>query len=846
MSSDKVIKDGALIFLLALMLRLTYLFAIEHLVVQEGDAFYFLSGGSELLNFAHSILNGKLNSLEAALAALGQVGATDAQVMSSAKLADRFMNDGPVITTYMAVVNLLAGVPPGSKDFNAHIWNLGTIISIVSSLSCVCTYLLARRFFGRLTAILAALFLAFYPSACLNVQSCYSEIFCSALLPLWLLFVDRLKERRSRAPLDGPVVFLGFLTAALMLSKPLFYLLPPAVALAYLLTGRNGLRSGLKTMSLKALPFCLGLALVFAPWLFITRAIAGKPLLTVTRSPAFNLFLGSDLKRDGWRAYPFQRDIPTVPADAINRLFLSFKQEPLAVASMEVRKVPRLLAGSWNEFRYKVFGLDSAQQDFIHRLLLLLGLSGLMLTLSARDKNQCRFALLSLLVLVAHLSYCAFEPISRYNYTAIPILAILAGHCLARLGPTTALPALLSLSSLLVLILSNYRTLAVLMASPSVLGNGELELITASICALSVLAFAGFLCRTSAGTARPFKATLAALTIFGSAAVCTFFCVLNDRELYTVSHSLLRPVKTSLSLSTLPPGDKVNLLLDLESPVSPLSLMIAVNGRAVQTKALPYMAVKRDQQFFEILNLQLKGMGGDANRLRQWWLVQLPRTFFKSGENKLSIEAQAPALIFGGGRYKPSVELLSWTKGFTTSERDLRPYIDGGKPGINLSYLNLKSSPLPGPLPGLNQGRLIFEKTLPEREIAGHNPLASDLLARTTFKPEPATLFVFACEARSKQKQGDFCAQVIFRGKEGNREITWISPMTPMALPLAKSFRAYGFADFLPPQLTALESVDVEVKVLPYQQELPFLQRKRALSRSLLMRQARLSLVALP
>ncbi len=168
------------------------------------------------------------------------------------------------------------------------------------------------------------------------------------------------------------------------------------------------------------------------------------------------------------------------------------------------------------------------------------------------------------------------------------------------------------------------------------------------------------------------------------------------------------------------------------------------------------------------------------------------------------------------------------------------------KPGINLSYLNLKSSPLPGPLPGLNQGRLILEKPLPEREIAGHNPLASNMLARTTFKPEPSTLFVFSCEARSRQKQGDFYAQVIFRGKEGDREITWISPMTPMALPLSQSFRAYGFADFLPAQLTALKSVDVEVKVLPYQQELPFLQRKRALSRSLLMRQARLSLVALP
>ncbi|MBI5173475.1 MAG: glycosyltransferase family 39 protein [Candidatus Obscuribacter sp.] len=842
MSSDKVIKDGALIFLLALALRLTYLFAIEHLVVQEGDAFYFLSGGSELLKFTEAVLTGKLNSFEALLAALGQVGATDAQVMSSAKLADRFMNDGPVITTYMAVVNLLAGVPPGSKDFNAHIWNLGIIISIVSSLSCVCTYLLARRFYGRFAAILAALFLAFYPPACLNVQSCYSEIFCSALLPLWLYFIDRLQERRSRAPLDGYVIFLGFLTAALMLSKPLFYLLPPAVALAYLLTGRNGFRSGLKTMSKKALPFGLGLAMIFAPWLFITRAIAGKPLLTVTRSPAFNLFLGSDLARDGWRAYPFQQDIPTVPADAINRLLRSFKQEPLAVASMEVRKVPRLLAGSWNEFRYKVFGLDTAQQDFLHRLLLLLGLSGLMLTLSARDKTQGRFALLSALVLLSHLSYCAFEPISRYNYTAIPILTILAGHCLARLGATTALPALLSLSGLLVLVLSNYRNLASSIASPSVLGNGALELITASVCALSVLAFAGFLCRTGAGTGRPFKATLAALTVFGSAAVCTFFCILNDRELYTCSHSLLKPVQTSLSLADLPTGDKVALLLDLESPVSPLNLIFDVNGKEVQTKALPYMTVKRDQQFFDILNLQLKGMGGDANRLRQWWLVQLPRALFQSGENQLSIKAQAPALIYGSGRYKPSVELLSWTKGFTTSERDLRPYIDGGKPGINLSYLNLKSSRLPG----LDQGRLIFEKSLPEREIAGHNPLASNLLARTTFKPEPSTLFVFTCKARSRQKQGDFYAQVIFSGKDANREITWISPMTPMALPLARSFREYAFADFLPPELTALKSVDVEVKVLPYQQELPFLQRKRALSRSLLMRQASLSLVALP
>lgn len=842
MSSDKVIKDGALIFLVAIALRLTYLFGIEHLVVQEGDAFYFLSGGSELLKFTSDLLAGKMSDFQAVLTALGQVGATDAQVMSSAKLADRFMNDGPVITTYMAIVNLLAGVPPGSKDFNAYIWNLGTIISIVSSFSCVCTYLLARRFFGRLTAILSALLLAFYPSACLNVQSCYSEIFCSALMPLWLYFIDRWKDSRCKAVLSGEMIFLGFLTAALMLSKPLFYLLPPAVALAYLLTDRNGFRAGLKTMLSRALPFCLGLSLIFAPWLFITRAIAGKPLLTVTRSPAFNLFLGSDLERDGWRAYPFQRDIPTVPADAINRLLQSFKKEPLAVASMEVRKVPRLLAGSWNEFRYKVCGLDTDQQDFLHRLLLLLGLSGLMLTLAARDKTKFRFALLCALILSAHLSYCAFEPISRYNYTAVPILAVLAGYCLFRLGPMAKLPVFLSLSALLVLFLSNYRNLVSLTASPSVLGNGALELITAVLCAGSIIAFAVFLYYSGAAPGRPFKATLAALSVFGSAALCTFFCVLNDRELFSSRHLLLEPVKTSLSLPDLADSDQVALLLDLESPVSPLNLVFNVNGKEEQTLALPYMAIRRDQQFFDILNLQLKGMGGDANRLRQWWLVQLPRRLFNKGENELSVKAPVPAFIYRSGRYKPSVQLLSWTKGFTTSERDLRPYIDGGKPGINLSYLNLKSSRLPA----LNQGRVIMEKDLPEREIAGHNPFASNLLTSTTFKPQHNTLFLFTCEARARQKPGDFYARVLFRGKDANRELTWISPLTPMALPLTKDFRHYGFADFLPPELTTLQSVDVEVSVLPYQQELPFMQRKRALSRSLLIRGARLSLLALP
>lgn len=822
MSSDKVIKDGALIFLLALALRLTYLFGIEHLVVQEGDAFYFLSGGSELLKFTSDVMDGKMSDFQDLLKALGQVGATDAQVMSSAKLADRFMNDGPVITTYMAIVNLLAGVPPGSKDFNAYIWNLGTIVSIVSSFSCVSTYLLARRFFGRLTAILSALLLAFYPAGCLNVQSCYSEIFCGALMPLWLYFIDRLKDSRCKAVLSGEMIFLGFLTAALMLSKPLFYLLPPAVALAYLLTGRNGFRAGLKTMLSRALPFCLGLSLIFAPWLFITRVIAGKPLLTVTRSPAFNLFLGSDLERDGWRAYPFQKDIPTLPADAINLLLQSFKQEPLAVASMEVRKVPRLLAGSWNEFHYKVFGLDTAQQDFLHRLLLLLGLSGLMLTLAARDKSQFRFALLSALVLTAHLSYCAFEPISRYNYTAVPILAVLTGYCLFRLGNMAKLPAFLSLSTLLVLLLSNYRNLASIMASPSVLENGALEMIMASLCAGAIIIFAVFLYYSSAAPGRPFKTSLATLSVFGSAALCTFFCVLNDRELFSSRHLLLEPVQTSLSLPDLPDSDQVALLLDLESPVSPLNLVCKVNGKEEQTLALPYMAIKRDRQFFDILNLQLKGMGGDANRLRQWWLVQLPRRLFKKGENQLSMKTRVPAFIYKGGRYKPSVELLSWTKGFTTSERDLRPYIDGGKPGLNLSYLNLKRSKLPA----LNQGRAIMEKDLPEREIAGHNPFASNLLTRTTFKPQRTTLFIFACEASARQKPGDFYTQVIFRGKDANRELTWISPMTPMALPLRKSFQPYAFADFLPPELTALPAVDVEVRVLPYQQELPLCNAK--------------------
>lgn len=857
----------ALLFVLALVLRLLYLSGIEHLVVQEGDAYYFLSGGSELLKFAQETLAGQ----HTALADLGKIGETDAQVMSSAALADRLINDGPVITSYMAIVNLLAGVPAGAKDFNSYIWSLGTVISIVGALASVAVYKLAGRLLGcRKAALLAGLFVALYPPGIINVQSCYSEIFCSALVPFWLYFLERVKSKNNFLSWLG----LGVLTGTVMLAKPLFYFLPSIIFLFtfYRLAKTDSFSN---IFARKFLPLLVGLAVIFVPWLVVTKSIAGKPLLTVNRSPAFNLYLGSDLSRDGWRAYPFQEGIPTDAKVAVSDLVQKFETQPIDMTLLELKKIPRLYAGAWNEFQYPLFGLTATTQEFFHRLFLALGLMGFIALFSSRHKKDRWAALVSGLLILAHLSYCLFEPISRYNFTTFPFLAILAASLLYRARSGITLAPYMVGSALLVYALSNYRHLANFVGS---------SFLIAALYATTILVLGAFFARSlSARTFRKYAVSTVcslSLALLILANIPADRCILQTKTILDNS-----ALAEKFALET-QPNEKLRhlLLIDMVAGQSPASLTVNINdGKMHELDAFPWILVNREENFLTMLGLQLKGMGKDSLWLRQWWVVSLDSDdLYKSlrvGKNKITLLPHGKATIYGtrlanmenfGGEtlYRPSLDLVSWTKGFTTADRvDMRLYEKADahfEKGIGNGNNMVIIEGAGDNLPEKKYRQAAEVSKSEETSIYGQNPLTGACgayLPSLHYVPPPSPqnsapnlLYRLSFQARSLNKNSwkSFASNNVPRlwpkvtvyGQDaaGKPIESWISPLASLPLSLSTDYQNYSVCDFLPARFRKASALRIEANFYPFQEDQAHLQKKRAMRQQAQLKDSKLEI----
>lgn len=861
-----------LLFALALLLRLLYLSGIEHLVVQEGDAYYFLSGGSELLKFVQETIAGQHTTL----ADLGKIGQTDAQVMSSAALADRLINDGPVITSYMALVNLLAGVPAGAKDFNSYLWSLGTVISIIGALSAVAVYKLTRSLLEcRKTALLAGLFVAVYPPGIINVQSCYSEIFCATLVPFWLHFLERAKKQGFAAWLS-----LGILTGIVMLAKPLFYFLPFIIFLLTFCELQKKCRSK-DILSVKLLPLILGLAVIFVPWLVVTKTIAGRPLLTVNRSPAFNLFLGSDLSRDGWRAYPFQEGIPTDPKVAIADLLQKFETHTTDMVLLECKKIPRLFAGAWNEFQYSVFGLTATTQEFFHRLFLCLGLMGFIALFSSRHKKDRWAAIVSALIVLAHLSYCLFEPISRYNFTIFPFVAIFAAALLYRSRSGIVLAPYMVGSALLVYALSNYRHLANF--------AGSSYLMAALFATTIVILGAIFAHSLQARVLRKYAVTAMCtlpVALLALANIPADRCILQTR---TVLDNAALAEKFDLE-SPATEGMRHLLLIDMVAPQSPAPLTVTINdGPRYELQAFPWILVNREENFITILSQQLKGMGRDSLWLRQWWVVSLDsEDLYKSlkvGKNKITLLPHSKATIYGtrlagmenfGGEtlYRPSLELVSWTKGFTTADRaDMRLYEKADayfEKGIGNGNNMVIIEGTDDNLPEKNYNPAAEVNRTEEVLIEGQNPLtgaSSVYLPALNFIPpqvvaparQPNLLYRLSFQARAVDKNilsknswklwpshgaSHLWPKVTVSGQDaaGQSIEPWVSPLASLPLSLSSDYQTFSVCDFLPSRFRAARALKLEANFYPFHEDQAYLQKKKATGGRAQLKESKLEL----
>lgn len=378
------------------------------------DSGHYLSSSQTMLNLWRHLLGG------------------DKSTLLSACLAskDALLADGPIVPSLGALACLLVN----STSIMGSAPVLLVLQACLHAISAALVCLLAKRLTGnRGVALGTAITWALYGPAVIGAGKFMSETLTTVLLLLLVVSASsRAGQDKARA---GKIAWLagmsGLVTGTLMLTKPA--LCWPAFVVCALahLNERGKVRRALAILSLLA-----GMAAPVIPWAAYSRVTTGQLSFMNQRLPTLNVVTGMDPETDGWGCLweaPFVKMFPhnedTLPV--FLGICLSHPQESL---SLILRKTVRLWADPWNDFRFKLFGLPVAVQQWWHRLLLCAGIAGICAFASglcaAQNKKDQAFSvgLFSIVLIAGHLTYLLVAANCRYGFTAMPLLLLFAGY----------------------------------------------------------------------------------------------------------------------------------------------------------------------------------------------------------------------------------------------------------------------------------------------------------------------------------------------------------------------------------------------------------------------------------
>jgi hypothetical protein len=480
------------------------------------------------------------------------------------------------------------------------------------------------------------------------------------------------------------------------------------------LTGNDGGGAGksgrVRAWAWQAALLMGGMALVLGPWLWFTSIAFGKAVPFVNRVPALNVYAGNRLETDGWMAYPPEPGVPGTVVEALRSIAASAGEHPLKFVGLQLRKIPRLWAGVWNDYQYPVPFLDVYRQSIVHQLLLFAGALGGILLVSGANRSWLSRPFTCGCVLIAaalfHFLYCLFEPVSRYNSTAMPSVILLASYaavCFSRESASLRwrLAGVLVLVSILLRLLqggsSVHAYLVSLLPGQFSLALGWLDGIFWAAAWLVIWAIALPLVARAERTTTArrllcflfaFLALLALVCSAGDPERKEWFTDLRNPQQVLRQDVYVTPVAAASSLYP-----QAFVLIDLAAPVLLPRLSVAINGERIDSVPLTWLQVRGDQQpLLVALSSRAHAMGRDLRSLRQWWVIPVPLSVLRLGaSNEILIksedrEAILPTRIYGdyggdapganeGLGVLPSLEHMSLTKGFATYDhRDARIY----------------------------------------------------------------------------------------------------------------------------------------------------------------------------
>jgi hypothetical protein len=612
-------------------------------------------------------------------------------------LAFYLLLDGPVLPSAGAILFLCLHKLPALSEWQ----NLVAMQCFFQACGSGFLYLLSRLFFRlRWFGILAACAWTCYPGAICSCNSFLTEplactvsiafpYFISAMLPSATLkqggasqavqeekanpVADiQVEDRRSNA-----MCFLaGVCLALLAFLKPALAPAAGTVLLVWLVwqwlesgaTADRRQKRICRPVIMRPLLALVGIALVLAPWIAFGYAVRGHLVLLTSRRPVYNITMGCNVEGDGWGWYPthpvalmFDDNEPPLPV-ALGLI----EGKPGEIANLNLRKITRFLTLPWNDYRYKILGLNFRLQSIWQLVVVAMGFSGLLLLFancfSRAFSTKQKLVIVSLLVVIfGHLVYLPFEGIARYGITAMPCIfigsAFMAQELIAgrkRWGAILFFFLSLSVWVLLCKVDLIPNGLELLSRLPYPHGGFRAAFLPSllTVCVitvavlrtLAVLALSIALWRI-AGIEKTNRAARLALAAAGAffvvvaAAMSGAFAVSNREALLwqcTLKNGLIAERELLVEPSSLKNADWALLLVDGDQHIPEARFF--VNDRQLKTPVRSIYQFDSELYLLEDwLNQFASLLRKSPDSVRRWRAVEVPLSLVRGGYNKLAV-----------------------------------------------------------------------------------------------------------------------------------------------------------------------------------------------------------------
>ncbi|MBP9093909.1 hypothetical protein KBI23_23005 [bacterium] len=647
-----------------------------------------------------------------------QANAAGLQFAESQKLNAFLLLDGPLLPLVGTLVFTLLGKIPQVSDWRTFIYIEIFFQAIATASLTSLAFNLSASKHAKYVALATGLAWALYPPAILSTNSFLGEQPATALVLFAMCLMARTIKLKATANsalqsnilalVSGLVIALVFMSKpALVVSLGLLVLLWLAVLLGPVSLPANNQQADHKIQSkvILLLSVCIGATIALKPWLLFTHSTTGSWRASAYRVPIYNITRGMSFDSEGWGTVPLDPTMQGYSEDtnALDCMVSIVKEKPWQSVNLALRKPERLWLLSWNDFHHKCLGIGLGLQIFIHQLIIILAVIGLILmplSLPKLKDQAARFvAVAAPLVILGHAAYIPFETCSRYGFSAMPMLFLLCAIAIRTLvhywkrKPSSRLLLLgLLLSSIATIVIARADLLSLLqcLMLPTAL-VALLEYTIKGAMMILVLVLARRLCRFDQAQNRPLlKFSSQGLAVFLSANLIVIFMAhyFYEREERTWKCRLEAGESISRSVKYLA-NSKANwnlLLVDCEAAPDKgkpghsasidgadllASSTISINGNQLTERSFDPTSLIETWAKLGHMQLDFASIFGKApSALRQWRAFYIPPGYLDSGKvNTINLEAGKALTVFGDSNqineqaaFIPAIDYVSAAK----------------------------------------------------------------------------------------------------------------------------------------------------------------------------------------